>query len=182
VEGGFRKFPGLFRFFLENRVQDETMNHRFTCRRLVEFADTDVAGIMHFSNFFRFMEVAEHAFYRSLGFSVHPFQDEAEGESQVGWPRVHASADFRLPLRFEEEVEIELLVEEMRSKTIRYYFNFWKNPDSESERVVAATGRFTVVCVSFDAESRGMKAVAIPDEWREKISVAPEGVIPESNT
>lgn len=158
------------------------MTHRFTYRKRVEFADTDVAGIMHFANFFRFMEVAEHAFYRSLGFSVHPFRpgsDDPEDSSRVGWPRVHASADFRLPLQFEEEVEIELLIEEIRNRTIRYYFRFWKNPDSGEERVIAATGRFTVVCVSMDGETRGMKAVAIPGEWREKIAVAPEGTIPE---
>ena len=154
------------------------MSHRFVYRRRVEFADTDVAGIMHFSNFFRFMEVAEHAFYRSLGFSVHPFRGENSGGPAVGWPRVHASADFRLPLEFEEEVEIELLVEEIRNKSVKYFFQFWKNPDVPAERVVAATGRFTLVCVSFDAASRRMKGVAIPDEWREKLSVAPEGVLP----
>lgn len=157
------------------------MNHRFLFRRRVEFADTDVAGIMHFSNFYKFMEVTEHAFYRSLGFSVHPFEHHEEGEGpQVGWPRVHASADFRLPLRFEEEVEIELLVEEVRNRTVRYYFNFWKNPDDEAKRAIAATGRFTVVCVTMDADTRRMKAVAIPDEWREKIEAAPMGTIPES--
>src|SRR3954454_25408688 len=32
----------------------------FKISRLVEFADTDMAGIMHFSAFFRFMEAAEH--------------------------------------------------------------------------------------------------------------------------
>lgn len=153
------------------------MSHRFVLRRRVEFADTDVAGIMHFSNFYRFMEVTEHAFYRSLGFSVHPFQQEGEGP-HVGWPRVHASADFRLPLRFEEEVDVELLIEEIRNKTMRLYFRFWKNPDSETERAIAATGRFTVVCVTFDEEQRRMKAVAIPEEWREKLTIAPEGEIP----
>lgn len=155
------------------------MNHQFLFRRRVEFADTDVAGIMHFSNFFRFMEVAEHAFYRSLGFSVHPFRNgEEDAGPKVGWPRVHASADYRLPLHFEEEVEIELLIEEVRNKTVGYYFNFWKNPDSAEDRTIAATGRFTVVCVSFDTATRRMKAVAIPDEVREKIAVAPEGTIP----
>jgi YbgC/YbaW family acyl-CoA thioester hydrolase len=155
------------------------MTHRFTYRRRVEFADTDVAGIMHFSNFFKFMEVTEHAFYRSMGFSVHPFKKHGENtEPQVGWPRVHASADFRLPLEFEEEVEIELLIEEIRNKTVGLYFNFWKNPDSESDKVIAATGRFTVVCVTFDEELRRMKAVAIPDEWRDKLAAAPDGLIP----
>jgi acyl-CoA thioesterase FadM len=110
---------------------------------------------------------------------VHPFRHGSDtGGPNVGWPRVHASADFRLPLHFEEEIEIELLVEELRNKTIHYYFQFWKHPDSPDERALAATGRFTVVCVSFDAETRRMKAVAIPDEWREKLKVAPEGSIP----
>lgn len=155
------------------------MQHRFVLRRRVEFADTDVAGIMHFSNFFRFMEVTEHAFYRTLGFSVHPFRHGGEGAGpNVGWPRVLAAADYRLPLHFEEEVDVELLIEELRGKSIRYFFNFWKNPDAGEDRVLAATGRFTVVCVSFDEESRRMKAVAIPDEWREKLEVAPEGMIP----
>ena len=42
----------------------------FTTTRRVEFGDTDMAGIMHFANFFRFMEAAEPDFLRSLGLSV----------------------------------------------------------------------------------------------------------------
>lgn len=156
-------------------------SHQFFLRRRIEFSETDLAGIVHFSNFYRYMEAAEHAFYRSLGFSVHDFRPRP-GAAAIGWPRVHASADFRLPLYFEEEVEIELLVEEVRSKTIHYYFQFWKTPDDPENRVIAATGRFVVVCVSFGAgESiRRMKAVAIPEEVREKIEPAPAGLIPGS--
>ena len=47
------------------------MPYEFRCRQRVEFADTDMAGIVHFSNFFRYMERAEHEFLRSLGLSVH---------------------------------------------------------------------------------------------------------------
>ena len=36
----------------------------FRTTRLVEFGDTDMAGIVHFANFFRYMESAEHAFLR----------------------------------------------------------------------------------------------------------------------
>lgn len=155
-----------------------SMNHRFLNRRRVEFADTDVAGIMHFSNFFRFMEVTEHAFYRDIGLNTHPFDsimdyDQEASSEKVGWPRVHASADYRLPLRFEEVVEIELLIENIRNKTIHYLFRFWKSPDDPEKRCLAATGRFTVVSVSFDTETRRMKGVAIPDEVREKIEIAP---------
>lgn len=159
------------------------MAHQYFHRRRVEFAETDAAGIMHFSEFFRYMESAEHAFYRSLGLSVHPFHREDDLPDQaplVGWPRVHASADYRAPLRFEEEVEIELLVERIANKTIHFFFRFWKHPDELDRRSVAATGRLTVICVSFVTDSSHMKAVAIPDEVREKIHSAPTGSIPEA--
>ena len=35
--------------------------------RRIEFADTDMAGLVHFARFFVFMETAEHAFLRAAG-------------------------------------------------------------------------------------------------------------------
>ena len=76
------------------------MPYEFIFSRRVEFAETDMAGIVHFANFYRMMENAEHAFFRSLGFSVH---DEFDGQT-IGWPRVSASRNTaatspRLPHR-----------------------------------------------------------------------------------
>ena len=143
--------------------------------RRVEFADTDTAGIMHFSNFFRFMEVAEHAFYRSLGFSVHEFRPTPDGP-KIGWPRVHASCDFRRPLAFEDEARIELLVERIGTKSISYRFRCWKGePGQESE--LCALGRFTVVCVQLDAPDGRMKGLEIPAAVRGLLEVAPEDLL-----
>src|SRR3954462_11653151 len=96
------------------------MAYEFKLIRRIEFAETDMAGIVHFANFFRMMEATEHAFFRSLGSSIHA---EEDGQ-MVGWPRVSTSCDYRRPLRFEDEVEIHLLVEEVRSRSIRYLFVF----------------------------------------------------------
>ena len=96
------------------------MAYEFKATRRVEFSDTDMAGIMHYSNFFRFMETAEHGFYRSLGFSVVL----QKRDPPLGFPRVHASCDFRKPLRFEDLVEIHLLVSEKKTKCITYTFRF----------------------------------------------------------
>src|SRR5580704_13662426 len=97
------------------------MAYGFKTTRRVEFSDTDMAGIMHYSNFFRFMETAEHGFFRSLGLSIiHA------GDPPVGWPRVHARCDYKSPLRFEDEVEIHLLVSEKKSKALSYIFRFRK--------------------------------------------------------
>src|SRR2546430_6700593 len=98
------------------------MAYEFKATRRVEFSDTDMAGIMHYSNFFRFMETAEHGFYRSLGFSVVM----AETAPRLGWPRVHAACDYKKPLRFEDRVEIHLLVREKKSKALTFLFRFSK--------------------------------------------------------
>src|ERR1041385_8324106 len=98
------------------------MAYEFKTTRRVEFSDTDMAGIMHYANFFRFMETAEHGFYRSLGFSV----GMPETDARLGWPPVHAECDYHKPLRFEDLVEIHLLVAEKRSKVVRYAFVFRK--------------------------------------------------------
>ena len=62
----------------------------FPPRRLVEFADTDLAGIVHFANFLRYVESAEHAFFRSLGFSIH----SSDGSRHEGWPRIEVAANI----------------------------------------------------------------------------------------
>jgi acyl-CoA thioester hydrolase len=142
------------------------MGYEFKAQRRVEFSDTDMAGIMHFSNFFRFMETAEHGFYRSLGFSVM----ESDALPRIGWPRVHASCDYHRPLRFEDLVEIHLMVLEKRSKAIRYRFVFRKLNSPVEEEV--ARGELTIVCVSHTADGV-MKATPIPPAILEKIEVAP---------
>jgi len=78
------------------------MAYEFKLQRRVEFSDTDMVGIVHYSNFFRYMEAAEHGFFRSLGISIVT----RHVDPPLGWPRVHAECDYKQPLRFEDEVEI----------------------------------------------------------------------------
>ncbi len=142
------------------------MSFEYIVNRRVEFSETDMAGIVHFSNFFRFMETAEHGFYRSLGFSVILSQYDPP----LGFPRVHAECDYKKPLRFEDLLEIRILVAEKRPKVLSYIFRFTKI-DGEN-RVEVAVGRLTVVCVSHAIDGK-MASVTIPDEIFDKIQVAP---------
>jgi len=141
------------------------MAYEFKALRRVEFSDTDMAGIMHYSNFFRFMETAEHAFFRSMGFSIVMGQVDPP----VGWPRVRAECDFKAPLYFEDEVEIHLLVSEKRSKSLSYVFKFIKLNAAPPEEV--ARGGLTVVCVRHDGGK--MRACTIPKSVADQIHVAP---------
>jgi len=138
----------------------------FKIVRRVEFSETDMAGIVHYSNFFRYMEAAEHAFFRSLGFSIIT----TLADQPVGWPRVHASCDFKQPLRFEDEVEVHMLVTEKKSKSLSYEFRFRKL--NATPPVDVARGKLTVVCVTRDSHGK-MSATQIPKAIADKIELAP---------
>jgi len=105
------------------------MAYEYHCRQRVEFADTDMAGIVHFANFFRYMERAEHEFLRALGLSVHA----VNGDDVVSWPRVNAECKYRVPLSFEDELDVHLLVREKRSKSVTYEFRFYREGDENGE-------------------------------------------------
>jgi acyl-CoA thioester hydrolase len=117
---------------------------------------------MHFSNFFRFMESAEHAFYRSMGFSV----DEAKSLG-LGWPRVKAECEYRHPLRFEDIVEIRVSVRRLGTRSITLEFQFSKM--EEGRDISVAAGAITAVCIERDLKTGGFRPVPIPERIHARI-------------
>src|SRR5437016_74254 len=109
----------------------------FRTIRRVEFGDTDLAGLVHFSNFFRWMEAAEQAFLRERGLSVSM---EWEGE-KVGLPRVSATCDFLRPTRFEDVLEITVSILQIGRSSVTYAFEFFKGKGEEP----VARGQITAV-------------------------------------
>ena len=117
---------------------EPSSNSWFRCRRIVEFRDTDAAGIAHFSAFFFWMESAEHEFLRELGIRVvdnAPEDEESlrrelassEGvgrELEVSWPRVSVSADYKAAVRFGDTLDVFIAVAERGSSSITYRFRF----------------------------------------------------------
>ena len=135
----------------------------FTTTRQVEFSETDMAGIVHFSNFYRWMENAEHEFFRSLDLSVHMVIDGQD----IGWPRLDTSCTFKRPLKFEEITTINIFIEAISPKTVTYRFEFTKEENGERLRV--AKGRMTTVCVTFAPPSGKLSAIPIPPQILEKL-------------
>lgn len=131
----------------------------FIARRRVEFADTDQAGMMHFSNFFRFMEFAEQEYLRSRGLSV-TWQEAGEN---YGFPRVSAKCDFAHPARFEQTLEIQVEVESIGSKSVTYRFEF------HYEGAVLARGAMTSVCCRA-VPGGAIESVHIPPEFRGRLT------------
>ncbi len=148
------------------------MPYEHKTRRVIRFAETDMAGIVHFSEFFKYMENAEHDFYRTLGLSVH-MQDRT---SAFGWPRVHASFDYLKPLRFEDEAEVHLVIQEIASKTVLYRCYIRKVGE---ENHLCAKGSLRVICITKEGGNGSMRAADIPPFFKEKIEAAPEEYLRE---
>ncbi len=134
------------------------MNAGFLMRRRVEFADTDMAGIVHFATFFRYMETAEHELFHTLGLPIVPQQDER----RLGWPRVSCGFDYLRPVRFPGEIEVHLSVARFGAKSITYEAQIVQAGN------VLAKGHSTCVCCEIDPAHQ-MKAVAVPGDIVEKL-------------
>ena len=125
--------------------------------RRVLFSETDTAGIVHFSNFFRYFEDAEHALWRAAGLSIHSH------ESPIGWPRVSARCDYHRPLRFEQEFEVHIRISELTKRAITYSGEITSN----GERI--ATGSWKIACVNKLPDGT-MKSADIPLEIAKRLN------------
>lgn len=143
------------------------MPSEFKITRIVEFSETDMAGIMHFSNFFRWMEACEAGFYRSLGLPLISFVPG----SVVGWPRVSASCTYKAPLRFNDTVEVRLLIKEVRTRAVIFVFQFRQVRDGQVQPAIMAAGEIAAVCVTADAAGK-MVAQPIPADVRARLEPA----------
>jgi 4-hydroxybenzoyl-CoA thioesterase/acyl-CoA thioester hydrolase len=128
------------------------MSQEFRTKRRIEFADTDMAGVVHFARFFVFMETAEHEFLRSLGTSVTAKLDKM----QLGWPRLVASCEYLSPARFEEVLDIRVSVVRKGNKSMTYQFEFRRG------ETLIARGQMSSVCCIVGEEGK-FKSIPIPD-------------------
>ncbi len=114
---------------------------QFTFDRRVQFSDTDMAGIVHFANFYRYMEEAEHEMFRSLGEKI--VENQPDG-SVVGWPRVRASCSFEAPAYYDDLIAIDIYITRVGVKSLTMSFKFRRGdksrlPPASSRRSFAAS-------------------------------------------
>jgi 4-hydroxybenzoyl-CoA thioesterase/acyl-CoA thioester hydrolase len=124
----------------------------FRTQRMVQWHDTDAARIAHFAAYFRWMEEAEHEFFRHLGLSV--LGHDADGE--ISWPRVSVGCEYASAVKFEDVLDIEVCVERLGEKSVTYAFRV-----SHAGRPVAQM-RLTAVCcrMSSDGPPQGIRIPA----------------------
>ncbi len=134
----------------------EALVSEFKTQRKIEFADTDLGGIVHFSRYFVFMETAEHQFLNALGTSVHTVVD---GKT-MGWPRVKVSCQYEGPARYGDTLDITVRVLRQGASSMTYEIKF----EIDGRRV--ARGESTSVYCELGSN---MRSVPIPDALAARI-------------
>lgn len=122
----------------------------------VTWADTDAAGVVHYSKYFLFFERTEEDFYRSLGFTFNDLRSKG-----LWFPRVEAFCQYKKPARFNDLLEVELAVEELKEKSVKYGFRVVNTEGAD----LLATGHVVVVA----ADRQTGRATEIPGEFVEKL-------------
>jgi len=118
----------------------------------IRFGDEDHAGIVYYPRFFDFFHRVLEDFFNDNG---HAYQQVLDVE-HVGWPSVHAEADFRAPIRFGDVLDMDMWVERMgRSSVTMAYRGRARGQDVIVGRVISA-------CIDL----RTFKAQPIPDKYR----------------
>ena len=141
------------------------MKKEFSIRHRIAFSETDM-GIVHFSNFFRYMELAEGAFFLQME------QELILREEGVihGWPRVRASCDYKAPISFGDEIEIVLMVNEVKVRAIEFAFSFYRVEGQERQEKIARGKMTTVHVVRRTGQGvHDMEALAIPEPFISKL-------------
>ena len=92
--------------------------------RRVEFADTDAAGIAHFTRLLAMVESAEHAWFKSLQIPIL--------SSESAWPCVSLDVTYQSKCQFGEELKIEIQLAHLGNSSMSYKFHAAKTSNPQS--------------------------------------------------
>ena len=85
-------------------------------------------GVVYYANYLVWMEVARVEHCRALGFEYH--QMEVEDGAFLAVAEAHCR--YQRSARFDDEVEIEAWITEVRSRTIRFKYKMRRVADGEA--------------------------------------------------
>ena len=128
----------------------------FTWTTPVRFSDVDHAGIVYYPRFFHYFHLAFEELWRArIGPRAY---SELLDRDRVGFPAVRAECEFKAPLRFGDDCEIEVAVSRLGGKSITFHYRVYRAGD----RQLCADG--SVVCAVVDLAR--FVAVDVPERVR----------------
>ena len=123
----------------DNPVTSAGTTRRHRVQEYVRWSDVDVSGIICWSAYTRFVEIAETELFRALGYPYATLWEQLD----IWLPRVQAHFDYRNPVRLDELLDIDAWVGRVGRSSLRLEFLIRK-PNGE----VAAEAYVVIVAIS----------------------------------
>lgn len=128
----------------------------FRSRVTVRFGDIDPAGVVYYPRILHYCHTAmEDFFSRQVGL---PYP-RLIAEHKIGFPAVHLEVDFRRPLRYGDDVEIEVAISRLGNTSVDWRYDLHRGADDS----LAAEIKVVTACLDFER----FRACAMPAWLRE---------------
>ncbi|MCL2178595.1 MAG: acyl-CoA thioesterase [Cystobacterineae bacterium] len=127
----------------------------FESKLYIRFHHVDFAQVVYFPKFFDYCHQVFEDFVQAEFSKSYRCLMEEEG---VGFPVVHAEADFRKPFSFGDTARVVLEIESLGRTSLRCRYAFFHPGEEESAAVVTLVG----ACVGM----QGFRPTPIPERWR----------------
>ena len=114
----------------------------------IQFVDTDASQRIHYSSVFRYFEILDHEFFKSIGHSYKQLFSEG-----YEMPRVHLDCIYLGSIEYDDVLEAQISIAKVGNSSFTYTFDFYK----ENQAVIKGT--MTIVFI----KSIDGKKTAIPD-------------------
>lgn len=140
----------------------------------VRFAETDAAGVVHFSNFLRWAENAEGDFFRRNGISVFA---GTPAEPRRGLPKVSLKIDYRASARYDDRIRVRIrptTLPAAGTRTVEWAFEVLRVEKSDALTLLAA-GTFTSVCAEISPDGKMRAVESVPAEIRRALNAFFDG-------
>lgn len=122
------------------------MTHEFQVR--VYYEDTDMAGVVYYANYLRFIERARSDWVRELGID----QNEMKSEQGVVFAVRRVEADYILPARFDEELVVKTIPQSISGARLVLKQDVFRQTDLLFSAVV------TIVCIADNGQPARLPA------------------------
>lgn len=130
----------------------------FSTRIKIRFGDTDPAGLVYYPNIFHYFHIAMEEFFSAhCGISY----EQLLAVERIGFPTVNIQTEFRAPIIYGDEIDIEVLVSRPGRTSVIFEYRVTRVSDGQ------LCAQSTQVHVAMNLDSR--RPVALPEKFREAL-------------
>ena len=110
----------------------------------VRYSEIDKMDVAHNAIYLHWFEIGRTELLRQVGYPYRQLEEEG-----IMLPVAEANCRYRIPARYDDELEIKTTVQELKKRTVKLGYEIYRVEDS----ALLATGYTVHVCVDINSRS-----------------------------